>query len=132
MTVLCLLPGVCSTLQWTDARDSVLFQHQRRPGTRSFIRSTAKQNDVLITRNLMMSCGQVFGRNSQRSGDGVYIVGEVASNIYDCEVRTCTQHGPQFFRRNAGDVDAVYESPPLKNFPKNPRCERTKNDKKNS
>ena len=51
-------PGVRSTPQRTHACDPILFQEERRTGTRSFVRSSAEENDVAVTGNLLVAHGE--------------------------------------------------------------------------
>src|SRR5450755_123508 len=55
-------------MQGAYAHDPSFHQQQRRTGARSFVRSTAEQDDVAIARDIYVARLQVFERNCKAPG----------------------------------------------------------------
>jgi hypothetical protein len=57
-------PGIKSALQRTHTRDAAFFQLQRHPGAGRFVGSSAVEDDVAVTRDLLVAYLQLLRRQA--------------------------------------------------------------------
>ena len=67
-------PPLGTSAEWTHPANAMGSEQQRRTGAGSFVRSSAVQDDLPVTGNLLRIAGEVLNGKADRTGNGRPIV----------------------------------------------------------
>jgi hypothetical protein len=101
--------------------DSSPFQKQRHTGAGSFVRSTAIENDLSVSWNLVAARGEFFGGNSDGARYGVEVFRKPAAKVDDKKLLASIQPVLQFLGCDSGYVQLLKETAALNIFPADPQ-----------
>jgi len=93
-------PCLCPSPQRTHPDNAVRFQDQRRTGAGSFVRSSAIQNDLPVTRNLARGAGEVLDGEADRARNWWPVVIHSSAQIDNVKTFACSHSIPQFLSGN--------------------------------
>src|SRR6266446_9967531 len=118
------LPRFRTAPERAHTSDPLRLQEQRHTGARGFVWSTAKENDVSVSWNLLAAGGQVFGRDACGARDEVRGCRHSAAKVNDKQVLAGIQPIPQFLRCDSSYVQLPKEPAALHKLPADPQCEQ--------
>ena len=80
-------PGVEASFERTDAMDSLFLQKKRGAGAGDFVRAGAVEDNITITRNLVVAMLDLFHQEIQGPGDhiGIQLQGQWMPDVDDCD-----------------------------------------------
>src|SRR5689334_10215875 len=116
-----LFPTFRAAPQRPDTSDPLRSQQQRRTGAGGLVRSTAKENNLPVSWNLVATGAEFLGRNLCGAWYQCVVLPEPATKVDDEKVLSGTEPVPQFLRVDPGYIQLAEKPAALHKLPADPQ-----------